>query len=177
MRKFYSALIASLLAALLPCTAMAQPAPEALSSEITIKDTSGVTRNVTAVEGEGVVEFGVQTSSGAPADGAQITLKNPATGEVMSAVASNGTVIFEGVTPGVWVVASSSADIVFVGISVTPLATAGAGFAGITHLTPATQTVLGGVAAAAAVGGATVAIVESQDDDNNGDDEPLSPFL
>ncbi|RIL10169.1 MAG: hypothetical protein DCC75_04960, partial [Proteobacteria bacterium] len=119
--------------------------------DLTIKDTSGVVRNVTSAEGPSTIEFSLATQSGAPAEGAVVTLKNELTGEVIQAVTSNGTAVFEGVAPGTWVVSSAAADVTFTSIAVTASAAA----AGATGVGLAT-----GFGVLAAAGGTTALAVE-----------------
>ena len=133
---------------------------QAQASELVIKDTAGVVRSVTQVEGPSNIEFAVADLAGQGADGAEIILKNEATGEELRGVSSAGVVIFNDVPPGVWIVASNTPNITFTSILVSASATlASSGAAGT-----AAVVLLGG----SAVAGATVAIVEASDDD--GDD-------
>lgn len=114
--------IFSVLAVLFPLAALAE------LNEIVIRDTSGVARHVAQLTDQeaGTVEFHISDASGQPADGAEITLKNDTTGKTLTAVSANGVVLFEGVEPGSWVVASVSPNITFTDILVSAGAAAAA---------------------------------------------------
>ena len=159
MKSAFSVLLAYIFFSLIGISA-------ATAQEIVIKDTSGVTRSVTQVDAPSNVEFTLTDASGMPADGAEIILKNEVSGQQLHAVSSNGTVIFEGVDTGTWVVASNTTDVTFTNILVnTAYAAAGLGGAGIGGSLAA---VAGG---SAAVAGTTIAIVDA----NRGKDRELSP--
>ena len=137
-------------------------------NEITIKDTAGVTRNVTQADQPGPVTFSLTNAAGMPADGVEVSLSNELTGDVLHAVSANGSVVFENVAPGTWVVSTNAADITFTSIMVgvgTGMAAAGGGAA----LAGPLAIIAGG---GAAVTGASVAISKAADDD---DDDELSP--
>lgn len=136
----------------------------AQDSEILIKDTAGITRAASQVDGSGVVQFGVETASGAAADGIEVTLTNIATGETMIATAANGTVAFEAVAPGAWTVASTTAGATFTNVTIGSMV-AIAGVGGITAGT------LG--LGALAVGGTTAVAISATDDSSSS--SPLSP--
>ena len=135
-------------------------------SELIIKDTSGVVRNVTQVEGEAAVEFRVADSNNMPADAAQIILRNLDTGEILTAESKQGVVVFDGVGPGTWEVSSASSAIIFDGITVTAASSFLAG--------GSLATGLGALAGFGALTGATIAIANATEGDP-GDDGPLSP--
>jgi hypothetical protein len=128
-------------------------------AQIEVRDTAGVTRSVSSVEVAGDVEFSLVDQSGMPAEGAEITLTNEATGEVLRAVSANGVVRFTGVAPGIWTVASTVNQITFTAVTITG-STAVAGTFGGTALfgMPVPQ------ALAVGVGG------------SSSDDPELSPF-
>jgi len=135
----------------------------AKADEITIQDTSGFTRAVSAVDGTGVVEFAVVDSAGAAADGAAITLTNAVTGEVLTATASNGAVTFGAVGPGVWTVATSVPGITFTSASIAATA-AVAGGGGLLAAGTGAAVIGGGGAAAVGIASA-----------NNSSSDELSP--
>jgi hypothetical protein len=134
------------------------------AAEVTIQDTSGFTRAVSEVQGSGSVQFDLVGSGGAAADGVPVTLTNSATGEVLTATSVNGVVVFDGVTPGVWTVATTSPGVTFTSVSV--LGAVGTG-GGITA---------GALIPAVAVGGAgaAAAIAISNDSDDNNEMSPSS---
>ncbi len=145
------------------------------TEEITIKDTSGVPRAVSKVEGLGNVEFDLVTTAGDAAQGVEVSLTNATTGETIKAVAANGKVLFDGISPGTWTVASASKEVAFTGIAINssaalaPLAGAAAAGGGL-GLGGGTAAAVGG---AAVVGGGAVAISAANDNDDS--DSPLSP--
>lgn len=134
----------------------------ARADEVTIQDTSGFTRAVSEVQGSGSVQFDLVGSAGAAADGVPVTLTNAATGEVLTATSANGVVVFDGVTPGVWTVATTSPGVTFTSVSV--LGAIGTG-GGITA---------GALIPAVAVGGAGAAAAVAVSNDSN-DDNEISP--
>ena len=145
------------------------------TEEITIKDTSGFTRAVSQVDGLGNVEFNLLDAAGTPAEGIEVTLTAVESAETISAVAVNGSVVFESVPPGIWTVASSIPEVTFtnvaIGSSAALVPAAGAaGFAGLGGLSTGTVAA-GGVAVA---GATTAAVASSRSDDS---DEPTTPPL
>lgn len=135
----------------------------AFAEELTIQDTSGFTRSAAEIDGSTQVDFALVNGAGAAADGVPVTLTNAATGEVLTATSINGVASFQGVTAGVWTVATSSAGITFTSVSVVGAAALG----GATL----TSTIIGGVAVAGGGTAAAIAITDSNDDDN----DELSP--
>ena len=154
---------------LLPFSAFAN------TEQMVIKDTSGITRNMSEVEAAGDIKFELVDASGQPANGAEVTLTNAATGEVITGVSANGVVVFQGVAPGVWTVASTTPSVTFMSIGVTSGAAVAGAVGGTTVLGMSIPTAIGaGVAGSLAVAGASVAIVEAQDNSDDGE-TPLSP--
>lgn len=153
----------------LACLSFQIPAAYGAATELTIKDTSGVVRNVTQMEGTGSVTFNLTNAAGMPADGAEVTLVNELTGAKLTAVAANGTVVFDGVEAGVWIVSTSAADITFTGVLVTAGA-AMAGTVGGASLGPVIAAVAGGSAVVAGAGAAVAKI----DDDHKHELSPSS---
>ncbi len=153
---------------LLPLIMLVAAAPAmAELTEIVVKDTAGVVRSVTEVEEPSNIEFTITDASGMPADGAQISIRNEATGTELQAVSANGVVVFDKIEPGTWIVSSVSPDITFTNILVTAgYAAAGMGGAGIGGTL---ALVAGG---GAAIAGTTIAIVEANRNDK---ESPLSP--
>ena len=146
------------------------------TEQIVIKDTGGVTRNMSEVETAGDVKFELVDASGQPANGAEVTLTNAATGEVISGISVNGTVVFQGVAPGVWTVASVTPNVTFMGISVAGATAVAGAVGGTTVFGLSIPAAIGvGVGGSLAIAGASVAIVEAQDDDDDGK-TPLSPI-
>ena len=146
-------------------------------TEVVIQDTAGNVRAQSTLDENGQVEVEITDDSGAPVDGAELTLTNTVTGETITDISAAGLVVFTNVTPGVWVVASSNAAIVISTVSVGSLAAAGAvGAAGAAGAAGGIGlgTVGTGAVAAAAVAGGTVAVANSND--SNSDTPPLSPF-
>ncbi len=136
------------------------------SRTLIINDSSGVERARTAVDEAAKIEFSLTDSAGAPAQGAEITLTNTLTNEVITTTSVDGIAAFEGVAPGSWTVASITPGITFTDINLgalTALTTTTVG-------TLTTATVAGGAVAA---GGATWGIASIVDDSNS--DDPLSP--
>jgi len=129
--------------------------------DLTIKDTSGFTRAVSQVDGIGSVEFNIVDAAGLPADAVEVSLTNAATGSTLNAVAANGTVIFDGVSSGVWTVASTSTEVTFTNVAIT----SGSAVLGGGATVAAGLGSLGGGAAAAAgavgVGATTLAVSEA----------------
>ncbi|MCB0311475.1 MAG: carboxypeptidase regulatory-like domain-containing protein [Bdellovibrionales bacterium] len=134
------------------------------SSEISVLDSAGFTRAASEVEGLGDVEFNLLDAAGNPASGAEVTLTNTTTGEVLHAVSIEGSAVFEGVSPGVWTVTSTASGVTFTNVTITTataaLAAGGAAIGGGTLL-----------AGTAATGGVIAGGVALADDDDN----PLSP--
>ncbi len=154
---------------LLPYSAFAK------TEQMIIKDTGGITRNMSEVETAGDIKFELVDSSGQPANGAEVTLTNEATGEVITGVSANGVVVFQGVAPGVWTVASVTPSVTFMSIGVTGTTAVAGAVGGTTVLGMSIPTAIGaGVAGSLAIAGASVAIVEAQDDSDDGK-TPLSP--
>lgn len=149
----YSLVLACLLA--FPCPLLAE--------ELTVQDTSGFTRAASEIEGTGQVDFALVGSTGAAADGVVVTLTNAATGEVLTATAASGTATFQGVTAGVWTVATAAPGVTFTSVSVIGGAAIGAAGLGSVAVGAA---VVGGGGAAAAIG------INEINDDN---DDELSP--
>ncbi len=146
--------------------------PQALAlQEVTIKDTSGTVRNVTQIDEAANIEFSLTDAHGLPAQGAEVSLKNELTGEILKITAQHGTALFEGVQPGAWVVASSTSSITFTNIAVTSsaaIAASGAAAAtGATFL--GTGAMVGG--GALVIGGTALAISESTDSSSDGSDD------
>lgn len=136
--------------------------PSSFAADLTIQDTSGFSRAAAEVDGPGSVEFSVVTEGGALAEGVPVTLSNAATGQILTATASNGIVTFQGVTPGVWTVATTAPGVTFTNVAIaSAIAAGGVGATGA--LVPALA--IGGAGA-----GAAVAV---SNDDNN--DEEISP--
>ncbi len=142
--------------------------------EIIIQDTSGFTRASAEVDELGAVEFSVVDANNIPADGAEIVLTNAETGEAFTRVSVAGNVVFDGIEPGVWTVASSTGGITFTNVGIS----SGAAYLASTGAALAAggggSAIGGGTAAAAlgvaAVGGTAVAIGSSTSDDDDGDD-------
>ncbi len=148
------------------------------ANEIIVKDTAGYTRAVSPVEEFGSVEFSLVSNTGAPADGVEVLLTNTTTGESLSAVSANGTVVFEGIETGTWTVASTVPDVTFTSVQINSAAALGG--AGLAAGSGALGG-LGGASAAAvgvgAVGAGAIAISEANGDSNaKRPDSPLSPF-
>ncbi len=135
----------------------------AFAEELTIQDTSGFTRSAAEIDGSTQVDFALVNGAGAAADGIAVTLTNATTGEVLTATSINGIASFQGVTAGVWTVATTSAGITFTSVSVVGAVAMG----GATL----TSTLIGG---AAVVGGGTAAAIAITDS-NNDDNDELSP--
>ncbi|MEZ4754592.1 MAG: hypothetical protein R3A13_09865 [Bdellovibrionota bacterium] len=138
--------------------------PAFAQEELVVKDTGGFTRASSAVDGAGSVEFSLVNEAGLAADGVEVTLTNAATGETLTGVAANGTVVFEGVTPGVWTVASTAPGVTFTSVTVisTAAVVGGAG------LGTAAAIGIGGTA----IGGTAIAVNEANNSNNN---DPISP--
>lgn len=113
------------------------------SGTLVITDSSGVERARTDVEETAKIEFSLTDSSGAPAQGAEITLTNALTKDVISTTSVDGVAAFEGVAPGSWTVASITPGITFTDIN-------------LGALTALTTTTLGTLSAATVAGGAVV---------------------
>jgi len=131
-----------------------------IPSELTIKDTSGIVRNVTQTEDPMRVEFHVLDASNQPADGAEITLKNEAGGVTLTAVSAAGVVAFESVAPGTWTVASLSPSITF-----TDIVISAAGTADVTGSGAALGPVLAAGGGIVAAGAGAFAIYDAVQDD------------
>ncbi|MCB0334089.1 MAG: hypothetical protein KDD55_11355 [Bdellovibrionales bacterium] len=146
-------------------------------SEVTIKDTSGFTRAVSEIDGVGNVEFSLVDEAGTPAEGVEVTLTSAETGEVISAVAVNGAVIFDSVPPGIWTVASAAPEVTFtnvaIGSSAALVPAAGAGVASLSSLGVSTGAVAAG--GVAAVGAGAAAVASSRSSDKKPTTPPLSP--
>lgn len=135
-----------------------------LAEDITIQDTAGFTRATSQVDSSSKVEFTLVNSDGNSPEGVPVTLTNAATGEVLHATSSGGMVVFEGVTPGVWTVSTTSTGITFTNVIVaSAIATGGTFAAGA--LVPAL--VIAG-------GGAGIAIAVDNNRGSSGGDE-ISP--
>ena len=148
---------------------------QAESRQIVVKDTGGITRNMSEVDTAGDLKFELVDASGQPANGAEVTITNEATGEVISGVSVNGVVVFQGVAPGVWTVASTTPSITFMSIGVTGATAVAVTVGGTTVLGMTIPTAIGaGVVGSRAIAGASIAIVEAQDNSDDGE-PPLSP--
>ncbi|MCB0347175.1 MAG: carboxypeptidase regulatory-like domain-containing protein [Bdellovibrionales bacterium] len=135
----------------------------AQEADLLVKDTGGFTRASSSVEGSGSVEFTLVDAAGSPAEGVEVTLTNSLSGETLTAISSNGTVVFEGVAPGTWTVASTASGVTFTNVAITSTAlAAGAGLGASSALIAASSIT---------VVGAGSAIAASESDDGN----PLSP--
>lgn len=184
MKSLQRVILALFLAALaLPCESLRAEGGAEGPSQVIINDTAGVTRAAAEVDGSGRIEFNVVDKDGLPADGVEVLLTSAATGEVISAIATNGAVAFEAVAPGAWTVASAVPGITFTNVAILPstaaLAAGGAGGlaaggAGVSA-TGAGLSLAGAAGATAAVGGATALAVTTADDDNSSSKPPLSP--
>ena len=133
-------------------------------NQLTIQDSNGFTRAASSVETTGNVEFTLVDAAGAPAEGAEVSLVNAATGEVVTAQSVGGTVVFSNVAPGVWTVSTTASGVTFTNVAIVNAlaaagATAGLGTAAL---------VVGGAGATA---GAAIAISDATD----GDSSDLSP--
>jgi len=146
----------------------AAPVLAAGGGVLIIKDATGVERAHNEVTEVGKVEFSLTDASGAPAQNAEITLTNAATGDVITTQAVNGVAAFEGIAPGTWTVASITPGITFTDISLGGASAATVG--GFSAISLSTAAVAGG---AVAVTGATVGIVALTDDSKKND--PISP--
>lgn len=143
------------------------------NNSIIIKDTAGIIRANETVESSGNVDFSLVDASGAPAEGTEVTLVMEGTGTTLAASAQAGAVGFQGVTPGAWIVSSSTPGITFTNVSVlsTTAAAAAAGGATIAGMSVA-PVAIGGAAVAAGAGVA----VASNSSNNNEDETPISRF-
>lgn len=137
------------------------------SKEVVIQDSSGIERARGELDEVGKIEFSLTDASGAPAQGAEITLTNSISGEIISTQSVDGIAAFQGVAPGSWTVASVTPGITFTEIQVGAVSALAAG-GGLGALSA--TTVAGG---AVAVGGATVGISAATNSSSNND--PLSP--
>lgn len=150
------------------CLAMSVMVTSAFAEEVVVKDTSGFVRATTEVEGTGNIEFSVTDMAGLPSDGAEITITNETTKVELKAISKNGSVVFEGISPGIWVVASNSKGIVFTSVSISSV---GSGLGEEGALSGITW---GGAAiGAATLGGATAIAIAVTSSSDNG--PPLSP--
>lgn len=144
-------------------------------SEVVIQDTAGNVRAQSTLDENGQVEVELTDDTGAPIDGAELTLTNTVTGEVITDISAAGLVVFTNVTPGVWVVASTNAAVVISTVSVGTIAAVGAvGAAGAAGGIGLGSVGTGAVAAAAVAGGSVA--VANANDSSNSDTPPLSPF-
>ncbi len=159
------------------------PASLTQAAEIAIQDVSGVTRSLSQVESLGNIEFQVATANGLAAEGAEVTLTNALSGEVIKTVSTQGLAAFQNVAPRLWTVASATPGITITNISVlssTLAAGAAAGStAGLGGLAAggsgiAAGSVATGGLALAGVAGATTLAVQEVDDSSN--DPELSAF-
>ena len=152
MRSIY---LKFLLTLLVPALCLAE------AGEIQIRDTSGFTRAVSEVEDQGSVEFEVMDASGNPAEGVTVTLTNVETGKVLKSSAVSGLVLFDSVSPGIWVVSTTDSAITFTGIVVSSGAIAGSS--------------VGAAAAVITAAGGSAAAIAQVGDDRDEDTPPLSP--
>lgn len=140
---------------------------------VIIKDSAGIVRANETVEDRGTVGFALLDSSGAPAEGVEVTIIMEGTGETLTAIAEAGYVAFEGILPGTWIVSSATPGITFTSISIGSTGSAivagggGGGAAGVAIAPVA----VGGAAVASAVGFA----IATNDSNDEGDD-PISKF-
>jgi|GEM_PF-1589793 len=141
------------------------PALALALDQLTVQDTTGVTRAVGDIDGTGRVEFSLSESAGVPADGVEVTLTNTSSGEVLSATSANGSVAFDGISSGTWTVATNSPGITFSNVVIASTQALGAAL-GIS-----TPLVLG----VAAAGGITATSIAVANNNNNDDSPPLSP--
>jgi hypothetical protein len=147
------------------CFALVAVDAFAQSGVLVVVDSAGVERAKASVESASKIEFSLTDASGAPAEGAEITLTNEL-GVAISTQSVNGIAVFEGVGPGTWTVASITPGITFTDINLGALSALTTTSLGALS----TATVAGG---ALAVGATTVGIVAIADDSS--DKDPLSP--
>lgn len=133
---------------------------------LTVVDTNGVVRSEQMLsDGNGSVQFSLTNKDGTPAEGVEVLLKNQVTGETLTSFSQSGSVVFDNVAPGTWIVSTTGTDIVFTTITIAPSALAGSiGGAGLST----TAMTAGGITA---VAGASIAIAVS----NNGSSDVMSP--
>lgn len=137
----------------------------ASAATVSVFDTSGQLRAESeAGEANSAVQFSVSAADGAPADAIEVILTNQQTGEAITAISSNGSIVFESVAPGSWTVSTSAAGITFSNVSIVPAMMAGA-VSGIGLGT--------GVAAVAGVGAVTATTIAVTQ--NSSDSTPVSP--
>lgn len=131
--------------------------------EIIIVDANGTARASAMVDTDGTVEAALQDSTGSPANGVTVQLRNVDTGETLTALSKNGVATFSNLTPGVWEISSSVDWVVFsnVLVSAKPV---GAWFA------PAMAQPLFPAAAVAALG--TAAVIANNDSDSSSTPTP-----
>ncbi len=136
----------------------------AVAEDLTIQDTGGFTRAASQIDGNSKVEFDLIDSLGNAPDGVPVTLTNAATGEVLTASSSSGAASFQGVTPGVWTVSTTSAGVTFTNVTVASAIATGSSL-GSSTLIPII---------ALGAGGAGIAIAVDNNRGSSGGDE-LSP--
>lgn len=148
------------------CLTFMSAAPYCSGETLTVVDTSGVVRAEQEIDAAGgSVQFSLNDDKGNAADGATVLLKNQTTGEVLTQVSQGGTVVFEAVGPGTWVVSTTTANITFAAVNIAPAVLAGElGGLGLSS----TAVAVGGITA---VTGATIAIAAS----NDGSGDVMSP--
>jgi len=131
----------------LPCAAL----------ELRIVDCDGVTRASQRVDPatRNRVEVEVRDSSGQPANGQEVSVTNATTGQIVTATALNGVVVFPELAPGVWSMTSSASGLVFSSVAI-----------GADLTLAAASAALGG--AVLVGGGVTVGVVEVVDQIDGG---------
>lgn len=140
-------------------------APSAWAVPLQIFDCDGASRAVKDVQEASKTDVKMDVSSQqGNLNGTNVTLTNQATGEVRIAPASNGVVVFPELTPGNWILGTSSSDLFFSSIIIEePIA-------------PALAVGVGGGAAAAGVAVVGIGINEihnRNNSDNNSNPTPL----
>lgn len=154
------------------CSAIEALTESEPNASVVVKDTAGIVRANEKVEEKGVVTFSLVDASGAPAEGVEVSLVMEGTGETLTGISQAGTVTFEGVASGAWVVSSATPGITFTEVSILPSSALAAGggisIAGV-GIAPVA---IGG----AAVAGAAAIAISANNSDNNNNDEPLSKF-
>lgn len=145
----------------LACTIFLAALPAEAQEDLTVLDTSGITRASSIIEQPATVEFDVVGADGLALDGTEVTLTSES-GEILTAYSVNGTVVFENVPAGVWTVASTQTGVVFTSVAIQSAVAGG--------LALGTAGTIGAVVVG---GGAIAGAVSLADDDDNND--PMSP--
>jgi hypothetical protein len=160
------------------CLIFSAPLSADIQKEIKILDAEGFLRASQQTALENKVLLSVVGPDGKALDSGEFTLINKSTGKKLVAKSVNGVVTFDAVTPGAWVVSTSSAGVTVTSVAIGDAAIASAAFGATSTISGASlgaatvsATLPIAIAGGVVVSAAAVAVEDSNSSDNSQDEE------